>query len=308
MTSEGRSELQSQYTNIRATHFLRQVPLADPKASFEGKNVIVTGANTGLGFEAAAKVATLDASRVILGVRDLTKGNHAKSVIEERTRTKDRVEVWHLDMNSYDSIQDFAQRASSLDHLDVAVLNAGVYMVAYEESRYGWEQTLQVNALSTALLGLLLLPKLKASKTENRVPVLEFVSSGNHERVAFSPEQRRADNLLQSYNTAKDYKASQQYAVSKLFLMYVMQTLASFVRSSDAASGKPNVIVTSVCPGYCKSDLSRGHKGIAMQVVRTLANALFLRTTEEGSRSLVSGVMLGEEAHGQFWQNDRLKP
>lgn len=57
-----------------------------------------------------------------------------------------------LDMNSYDSIQDFSKRALSLDHRDVAVLNAGVWKVAYEESRYGWEETLHAKILSTTLI------------------------------------------------------------------------------------------------------------------------------------------------------------
>jgi NAD(P)-dependent dehydrogenase (short-subunit alcohol dehydrogenase family) len=112
-------------------------------------------------------------------------------------------------MDSYDSVQDFARRASSLDHLDVAILNAGVYMVASEESKYGWEETLQVNVLSTALLGLLLLPKMKASRTGTSIPVLEIVSSGYHERATISAAHRCADNLLCSYNTANGYSDSQ---------------------------------------------------------------------------------------------------
>jgi len=282
-------------------------PPADPKTSFNGKNVIVTGANTGVGFEAAAKFVALDASRVILGVRDRTKGDRAKSLIEERTGKKGRVEVWQLDMNSYDSIQDFARRASSLDHLDVAVLNAGVYMVAYEESKYGWEETLQVNTLSTALLGLLLLPKMKASRSENSLPVLEIVSSGNHERVTIPEEHRRVDNLLKSYNSANGYNALNQYGTSKLFVMYVMQTLASFVRASDTALEKVDVIVTSVCPGASKSEISRGYNGLVIKAAKAVLFAIFARTTEAGSRSLVSGVTLGEGAHGRFWQHDRLK-
>jgi NAD(P)-dependent dehydrogenase (short-subunit alcohol dehydrogenase family) len=294
----------------RLVHLLRQgwAPPADPKVSFEGKNVIVTGANTGLGFEAAAKFVTLGASLVIIGVRDLAKGDGAKSAIEKRTGKQDRIEVWPLDMNSYDSIQEFAKRASSLDHLDVAVLNAGVFMVKYEESQYGWEETLQVNVLSTALLSLLLLPKLKASRTENSLPVLEIVSSGTHTRVSISEEHRRADNLLRSYNTANGYNAGQQYGTSKLFVMYVMQTLASFVTPSDAAPGKPDVVVTSVCPGACKSELSRGYNGFLINAAKAMVFAIFLRTTEQGSRSLVSGVTLGEEAHGRFWQHDQIKP
>lgn len=111
------------------------------------------------------------------------------------------MEVWHLDLNSYETIQEFASRASSeLDHLDVVVLNAGVYMLKYEKSPYGWEETLQVNVLSTALLGLLLLPVLKktaeaASTPGRRFPVLEIVSSGFHQRVVMEEDRRNTDSI-----------------------------------------------------------------------------------------------------------------
>lgn len=294
----------------RLIHLFRLgwTPPADPKESFEGKNVIVTGANTGLGFEAAAKFVSLGASLVIIGVRDLAKGDRAKCEIEKSTGKQGRIDVWPLDMNSYDSIQEFAKHASNLGHLDVAVLNAGVYMVEYQESPYGWEETLQVNVLSTALLGLLLLPILKASRTENSLPVLEIVSSGSHERVSIPEEHRLADNLLRSYNTANNYIARYQYGTSKLFVMYVMQTLASFVKSTDISSGKPDVLVTSVCPGACKSELSRGYSSFVASALKAVIFALLLRTTEQGSRSLVSGATLGEEAHGRFWQHDMIKP
>ncbi|RFU30504.1 hypothetical protein B7463_g5810, partial [Scytalidium lignicola] len=286
--------------------FLQQVPLSDPNVSFKGKNILVTGANTGLGFEAANKFVALDASRVILGVRDLEKGNHAKSMIEERTGKRDKVEVWKLDMNSYDSIREFASRASDLEHLDVAVLNAGVYMVNYEVSNYGWEETLQVNVLSTTLLGLLLIPKLRSSKTPDSLPVLEFVSSGNHEKVTLSEEQRSADSILQMFNKADTYNASLQYRTSKLFLMYSVQTIARLAKSPNS-SEELDFLVTSVCPGYCQSDLSRGHTGFIKNTIKVLLNILVLRTTEEGSRTLVSGTTLGQNAHGRFWQNDILK-
>jgi hypothetical protein len=96
--------------------------------------------------------------------------------------------------------------------------------------------------------------------------------------------------------------------MSKLFVMYVMQTLASLAKPSDAASGKPDILVTSVCPGPCKSDIGRGFNSFIMKAVRPVFFALFFRTTEEGARSLVSGVTLGDEAHGRFWLNDQLQP
>lgn len=279
-----------------------QKPLAQPTSSFSGKNVLVTGANTGLGFEAANKFTKLGASRVILGVRDSNKGQLAKSIIEERTGIKNRVEVWHLDMNSYQSIKDFAARATTMDDpLDVALLNAGVYSVNYHRSPYGWEETLQVNVLSTAFLALLLLPKLRqsSSSANHGGAVLEFVSSRRHEVITLSDERKRAENLLLSFNDAGSFHSSDQYQVSKLFVMCIMQVLSSFVKESG-------VVVTAVCPGFCQSELSRGHQGIIAGIIRSILNALVLRTAEEGSRTLVSGAALGSEAHGMFWYDDEL--
>ncbi|KAK8017704.1 oxidoreductase-short chain dehydrogenase [Apiospora rasikravindrae] len=214
---------------------------ADPNTSFGGKTVIVTGANRGLGFEAALKFMALDASRVILGVRDPIKGVTAKTTLEQMTGREGVVEIWELDMDSYDSIQDFARRAGSLHRLDVVVLNAGVLMYEHKESLYGWEQSLQTNVLSTALLALLLLPLLKnaselASEDHGR-PVLQFVSSGTYKHAVIAEEHRDMDNLFGYHSSdTQDFDGNNQYAVSKLFVMYVMQTLASIARSGNQAT------------------------------------------------------------------------
>ena len=56
----------------------------DPTTSFEGKTVIVTGATSGLGYEAALKFAKLGASKVILTARDMSKGQTCKALIEAK--------------------------------------------------------------------------------------------------------------------------------------------------------------------------------------------------------------------------------
>ena len=278
----------------------------DPTTSFIGKNVIVTGANSGLGFEAAVKFSALGASKLILGVRDIGKGDKAKIFIEARTQKLNQIEVWQLDMNSYDSIRQFADRASKeLEHLDIVILNAGVYMATYEQSPYRWEETLQVNMLSTTLLGLLMLPKLKASKTAQSTPVLEIVGSGLHQNAKFTDEHKNAPNLLESYNTGKSYNPQSQYTISKLFIMYPMLNLASLARGSG---GQPDVLVTTVCPGACKSNLARGYSSLAHRIGIQILWFFLFRSPESGSRSLVSGVTLGEKAHGRFWQHDEIRP
>jgi NAD(P)-dependent dehydrogenase (short-subunit alcohol dehydrogenase family) len=130
---------------------------------YSGFNIIVTGATSGIGEEAAYKFAALGASKVIMTARDMEKGESTKASLEARLQDKGQLEVWELDLMSYDSVKAFANRASELDHLDIVILNAGTRRTTFHQTSYGWEEDLQVNTLSTTLLALLLLPSLRKS-------------------------------------------------------------------------------------------------------------------------------------------------
>jgi len=279
-------------------------PPSNPTTSFAGKTIIVTGASSGLGFEAALKFVQLDASKVILACRSRDKGLKVQVEIEARTN-KTTTDVWDLDMDSYDSIKTFADRVNKeLERLDGAVLNAGLMMTKFKESAYGWEESIQVNVLSTVLLGLLLLPKLKDSVTEGSKPTLEFVSSGLHRSAQILPGARDSSNMLEYYS-AQDQFSTKIYGLSKLFLMYAMKTMAAMTANED---GKPDIVVMSVCPGVCQSDLGRGYEGAHYAVGKWVFGALMMKTAEAGARSYVSGLLLGDRSHGRFWQHDTLQP
>lgn len=277
-------------------------PPSEPTETFTGKTIIVTGSNTGLGFSAALKFCLLDASKVILAVRDEQKGNTTKAAIESRTGRTNQLEVWNLDMTSYHSIQAFVSRATTLKNLDIVILNAGIHRATHQTSPYGWETDIQTNTLSTTLLAILLIPKLKQSnrKTE-KPPVLSFINSGMHENVPISSEIRKAPNILEASNTAKTFNGPTQYAVSKLFTMYAANKLSTIHSSSD-------IVITSVCPGAVATDLARDYTSVAGKIAVFVFKNLFTRTPDVGARSIVSGVLLGEKAHGRFWQHDEIKP
>ena len=109
---------------------------------------------------------------------------------------------------------------------------------------------------------------------------------------------------MQTYNSPESFHPRTQYQTSKLFVMYVMQTLAELAKGLH---GKPEVAILAVCPGGAKSDLSRGYQGVVAGVFKWVFGALFLRTTEQGARTLVSGLLLGEEENGRFWRNDIIR-
>jgi NAD(P)-dependent dehydrogenase (short-subunit alcohol dehydrogenase family) len=278
-------------------------PPKDVTESFAGRNVIVTGATSGLGYAAAAKFAKLGACKVIIPARNVERGEKSKSELEALVGRKGQFEVWQLDMNSFDSVVAFAHRAATvLDHLDIAVLNAGVRKFAYTLSKHGWEEDLQVNVLSTTLLGILLLPKLKESqKHTGKIPILEFVNSGLHASVDMPQDIRNSSSILAEYNKSELFGPQKQYVHSKLLLMFATNRLAAITSSDE-------VIITSVCPGVVVTNIARDVKVPGISVVLAIMQVTVARTADQGANTYVSGASQGQQLHGRFWKNDTVQP
>lgn len=160
------------------SQFFVSLPL--PNHDFTGQNIVITGGNTGLGLEAARHLLQLNAASVILGVRTLSKGHAAKEDLEQSTGRVGRVSVLPVDMEDYESVKSFAVSVSTVPRIDAVILNAGkiaqhFYIVEKDES------TITVNVVSTMLLALLLLPKLRVSaQPGNPCPRMVFVASDRH--------------------------------------------------------------------------------------------------------------------------------
>lgn len=258
---------------------------AYPTRMVNGQTVIVTGSNTGLGKEAAKHFARLGAAKVILAVRNTKAGEAAKTEIEQATQcAAGTVEVWGLDLGDYDSVKGFAGRASrELERVDVLCENAGIAggkkrMVA------GHESHITVNVISTFLLALLMLPKLKETARRFGVrPRLTMVSSEVHGWCRF-PE-RDEPNVLAALDASEDL--DERYQVSKLLEVLVVRQIAPRIGGG--------VVLNMLNPGLCHSELSRDG-GLGLAVMK-----FFLaRSTEVGSRTLVAAGLAGEESHGKY--------
>jgi retinol dehydrogenase-12 len=146
--------------------------------------VIVTGANSGLGLEASRHFVRLGAAKVILGCRSLEKGEVARRDIELSSGRKGVVEVWLVDLTSSDSVKEFCRRAEGLQRLDVLVLNAGVAVPEFVATEGGYESQIAVNVISTFLMALMVLPKLRETAGIFSVqPHVVCVSSDGHHFV-----------------------------------------------------------------------------------------------------------------------------
>ncbi|KAJ7625528.1 hypothetical protein FB45DRAFT_921667 [Roridomyces roridus] len=267
-------------------HFFARLP--ETPANLTGRVFIVTGSNTGIGFALAVHLARRNPARLILAVRDVTKGETAKKEIIAQTGFTGSVEVWELDMARFESVKQFAERANqSLERLDGAVLNAGISLWKWTMTAEGWESMLQINALSTGLLGVLLLPLLQ--RTSNlaapdafaMAPHLTLTGSAGMFLAKFT--DRSKPKILEAMNVEGGSDVMDRYITSKLFDLFIARKIAAL----NQAKG---VVVNVVDPGLCASDLARdlGLSAFIIAILRAIA-----WTCSKGALNLLYGVLNG---------------
>lgn len=162
------SFIRNQYTTLH-------VP--KPPTNIADGTYIVTGANTGLGFECAKHLFQMGAGRIILAARSREKGEAALATIRRDTGREDVGEAWELDLTSLDSVEEFSKRLVKLNRLDGLIANAGVAMGQFQLVD-GIETTVLVNVVSTFLLAFRALPKLQESSHKFGIqPHLVIVTS-----------------------------------------------------------------------------------------------------------------------------------
>jgi NAD(P)-dependent dehydrogenase (short-subunit alcohol dehydrogenase family) len=145
-----------------------------------GKTIIVTGGNTGLGYE-AVRLLSKNNAEVILAARNLHKGNDAKSRIVNEFPAAN-IKVMRLDLGDLQSVHKFCAKFNR-EHkrLDVLLNNAGVMWSPYSETKDGFESQMGVNHFGHFALTGLLFDKLKQTKNARIVNV----SSIGHRSAKF---------------------------------------------------------------------------------------------------------------------------
>ncbi|KAM0346007.1 hypothetical protein ACHAPU_006061 [Fusarium lateritium] len=273
------------------------LPYPETTLDLSDNVMIVSGSNTGLGFETSQHLLRLGLGKLVMAVRSLDKGEKARQELLKSTKcSPEAIEVWYLDMANYESVKSFAARAnSSLPRVDVVLANAGLATSAEFTMAEDNERTITVNVVSTFLLFFLLLPKLGESSfpgkfivpnsaTHYWAPVKELVPNAN------------AGPIFARLNDPKTSLMASRYEVSKLIVLYIVREIAAHLDASE----KSSVIINTPNPSYCKSDLLRE--------VPQLAPPDFLaRTPEMGSRALVTGIFAGLESNGKYMTNCHLR-
>ncbi len=208
--------------------------------NLSGQVIIVTGANSGIGFETAKELARKGA-QTILACRSLEKGNDAAQRIRAEVPNA-RLEPMVLDLSRLKSVRAFAETfKASHDHLNMLINNAGIMWVPYGKTEDGFEQHFGTNHLGHfALTGLLLDRLLKAPGSR-----VVTVSSMGHRSGNMD-----FDNLM--YEGGIGYQRQRAYGRSKLAnLLFTLELQRRF----DVLQA--NAMATAAHPGGSNTNLGR---------------------------------------------------
>ncbi|MFN8473737.1 MAG: oxidoreductase [Anaerolineae bacterium] len=233
-----------------------------------GKTVIITGGNSGIGYEAARALAAKGA-RVILAVRSVDKGEQAAASIRQET-PKAAVEVMALDLADQASVRSFAEAFLARgEALPILVNNAGVMALPYHTTADGFEVHFGTNHLGHYALTGLLLPAIMAAPGARVVTV----SSSLHTRGRVN-----FDNL-DGKDSYSEWGAYSQSKLANLLFAYELQR--------RFAANQVDAISVGCHPGYAATNLQ--HAGPRMSGSRlraafmSVGNRLFAQSAAMGA-------------------------
>lgn len=223
-----------------------------------GKVFIVTGANSGIGYEAAKEFARKGA-QVILACRNREKANAALSQIMAEIPNAS-AEIMILDLASLESVRRFAAEfKANYDRLDVLVNNAGIMMVPYGQTEDGFERQLGTNHLGHFALTGLLIDELLATPGARIVNV-----SSNGHRMGTT----NFDNLM--FGGGKGYSPTRAYGRSKLANLLFTYELQRRFDAIDA-----DAMATAAHPGGSDTNLSNHlQDGTMFKLMEPLTNRM----------------------------------
>ncbi len=255
----------------------------------EQKNIMITGANAGIG-KAAADALAYQGHRIIMVCRNPEKAENAKQDIIQKTGNKD-IEIIIADHSSMSQVKSTAEEFyNQFNKLDVLINNAGLVTAGRNVTEDGFEEMFAVNHLSYFLLTNLLIDVLKKSND----PRIINVASGAHGRIS------RIDwNDLQSTRSFKPFIV---YSYTKLLNILFTNELARRLKNT-------NIKANSMHPGFVASNFGKSGNAAIRNMVRM--GRPFARSTKKGAETIVYlavSPQVEDETGKYFFDKEPVQP
>jgi NAD(P)-dependent dehydrogenase (short-subunit alcohol dehydrogenase family) len=250
-----------------------------------GRVAVITGADSGVGFEVARVLASWGAS-VVLAVRDLDQGHQAAAQVA-RNAFRPEVSVQRLDLSSLESVRDAAaELRARLPKIDLLVNHAAVMRTSRCTTEDGFELQFGTNHLAHFALTGLLLEKMLSAPGSRVVTV-----SGAEHRL-------RARIHFEDLQWERSYDPIAAYGQSKLANLMFAYELQRRLSASHATT-----IAVAAHPGYVQADLNRDRLAWARVLLDTLG-PLFAQSAAMGALPLLRAATDPSVRGGQYYGPD----
>ncbi len=221
-----------------------------------GRVVLITGANSGVGYEAARALAQHGAT-VVMGCRTRSKADDAVAAIAE-TNPSGTTEILEMDLSDLDSVKEAAAEfLSAHDRLDILINNAGLMATPKQQTAQGFEMQFGVNHLGHYVFTGLLLDVLRATPGSRVVTI----SSQGH---------RMGKINFDDLNGEKSYSPWPAYFQSKLANLLFTRELQRCLADDDA-----DVIAVAAHPGLSNTNLGSETPGGILSKVMAVTRPAF---------------------------------
>jgi NAD(P)-dependent dehydrogenase (short-subunit alcohol dehydrogenase family) len=253
-----------------------------------GKVAVVTGANSGIGFETARMLAE-NGAIVIMAVRTVSKGEEAVEKIRGKSADAD-IHVMELDLADLESVKTFADKfKKGFSQIDLLINNAGVMIPPYTKTKDGFELQFGTNHLGHFALTAQLLDVLKQTKNSRVVNVASLA----HTRGELDFDDLNWEN--------RSYSKWSAYGDSKLANLYFTYELQRKFEQNNYGT-----IAAAAHPGGTNTDLARHNflmnifAGILGQSPEMGAMPTVRAATDENVKG---GEYYGPDGFGEFYGN-----
>jgi NAD(P)-dependent dehydrogenase (short-subunit alcohol dehydrogenase family) len=238
-----------------------------------GKTAIVTGANTGLGFETALGLFEAGA-QVVLACRTLEKAQDTKDRLQLQSG-KGKLETGVLDLSSLKSVKQFADTfLEKHRQLDILINNAGVANLPESKTAEGYELQFGVNFLGHFALTGYLYPLLKKTKGSRIVTL----SSMGYERAIIDFENLRSEK---SYDPLREYRQSK--LANLLFSLELQRRITTKGEQVLSIAAQPGANNTDLLRYSTKEEIAAGKERIGdfMEPSQGALSSLYAAVSDE---------------------------
>ena len=243
--------------------------IIDQVESLSDKIIIITGGNSGLGFESSSFFASKGAS-VIIAARSLERGMQSKSDIIS-VYPDAQIDVLPLDLESLASIKKFSDLVKSkYDHIDILMNNAGIMLVPFGLTEDGFEKQFGVNHLGHFAL---------------TAQLFDLIKKGTNPRIINISSQAHRIGVMDFHNLMYEqgnYSLARAYGKSKLANLLFTLELDKRIKAAGL-----DIKVLTAHPGSSKTNLSRH---VEKRKSFVLFNWLFKLTSQNAFNGALPGI------------------